>query len=68
MKKTLLLLAVLAIAASAYAVDASEGTQKGDKALLFNASFVNAGTYNGGLGLKYYLSEGLALRPALKFG
>jgi len=68
MKKTLLILAVLSIAASAYAVDASEGTQKGDKALLFNASFVNAGLYDGGLGFKYYLAPGLALRPALKFG
>ncbi|MBI4727029.1 outer membrane beta-barrel protein [candidate division TA06 bacterium] len=68
MKKTLLILAVLAIAASAYAIDASKGTEQGDKALLFNAAFVNAGLYNGGFGLKYYLSPGLALRPVVTFG
>lgn len=67
MKKTLLVLAVLAIAASAYAIDAAKGTEQGDKALLFNAAFVNAGLYNGGFGMKYYLSPGLALRPAITF-
>ncbi len=68
MKKTLLILTVLAIAASAYAVDASKGTEQGDKALLFNAAFFNAGLYNGGFGMKYYLAPGLALRPALTIG
>ncbi|MDO9390973.1 MAG: hypothetical protein Q7U71_04275 [bacterium] len=68
MKKTLLVLAVLAIAASSYAVDAAKGTEQGDKALLFNAAFVNAGLYNGGFGMKYYLSPGLALRPVVTFG
>ncbi|MBI5804415.1 outer membrane beta-barrel protein [candidate division TA06 bacterium] len=67
MKKVLLILAVLAMAVSAYAADASKGIEPGDKALLFNATFVNAGTYNGGLGLKYYLSQGLALRPVITF-
>lgn len=67
MKKTMLILAVLALAISAYAADASKGIEQGDKALLFNATFVNAGLYNGGFGMKYYLSPGLALRPAITF-
>jgi hypothetical protein len=67
MKKTLLILSVLALAVSAYAADASKGIEPGDKALLFNATFVNAGLFNGGMGMKYYLSEGLALRPVLTF-
>lgn len=67
MKKIMLVLAVLALAVSAYAADASKGIEQGDKALLFNATFVNAGLYNGGFGMKYYLAPGLALRPAITF-
>ena len=68
MKRTLMVLAVIVVATAAFAVDASKQTEQGDKALLFNAAFVNAGLFNGGFGLKYYLSPGLALRPVLTFG
>jgi len=68
MKRTLIVMAVLVFATAAFAVDASQQTEQGTKALLFNAAFVNAGLYNGGFGMKYYLSPGLALRPVLKFG
>jgi hypothetical protein len=68
MKRTLIVLAVLAFSTVAFAVDASKQTDPGTKALLFIATFVNANLYNGGFGMKYYLSPGLALRPVVTFG
>jgi opacity protein-like surface antigen len=70
MKKTLLILAALMIATAAYAVDASKGTAAGTKALLFSASGFDAANFGGtyAIGMKYYLSNGLALRPVVKFG
>lgn len=43
----------------------------GDKALLFNfsgLSTLNLGAYQGGIGGKYFLSDGMALRGMLLFG
>lgn len=69
MKKALLILAVAAFATTAFAADASKGIEKGDKALLFSASGFDAKGYGGvfSIGAKYYISNGLALRPAVQF-
>jgi opacity protein-like surface antigen len=45
--------------------------QQGDKALLFNfvgLSTLNLNAYQGGIGGKYFLSDGLAVRAMLLFG
>ncbi|GEM_PF-6710026 len=70
MRKTLLVLAALAVATAAFAADASKGIEKGDKALLFAASGFDGEGYGGSydIGFKYYLAQGLAVRPMLKFG
>jgi hypothetical protein len=68
MKKALLILVAMIIATTAFAVDASKMTDAGTKALLFRADYFGAYLFNGGIGMKYYLSPGLALRPVLKFG
>jgi hypothetical protein len=70
MKKTLLILAALAIATAAYAADAAKGIERGDKALLFSATGLSLAGFGGSydIGMKYYVAHGLAVRPVLKFG
>ncbi|MCU0606400.1 MAG: hypothetical protein MUF78_03015 [Candidatus Edwardsbacteria bacterium] len=69
MRKTLLVLAMLAIAANAFAADAAQGIEKGDKALLFSARGFEDHGFGGhyDFGMKYYVAKGLAIRPVLKF-
>jgi hypothetical protein len=68
MKKVLFTLAACAIIVSS--VFAAEPvTKAGSKAILFGAQYAGLQPYEGayGVGLKYYLAEGLALRPVLLF-
>jgi hypothetical protein len=68
MKKALFALAVCAIIVSA-AFAAEPVTKAGSKAVLFGAQYAGLQPYEGayGVGLKYYMAEGLALRPVLLF-
>src|SRR5258708_28775275 len=68
----LLMLAPFVLASCAMAGDeATPKVSKGDKAWLFTLnglSNLGAGNYNGGVGAKYYISDGTALRLSLGFG
>lgn len=68
MKRILFCLAAtMAIAATAQAADIN--TAKGTKQLVFQfngLSDLSAGAYNGGFGTRYYLNDGLALRPGVQ--
>lgn len=73
MKKILFaVVAICMLANLAFAGDDNmPKTKDGDKAWMFSMgglAFLSAGNYNGGVGGKYYLSDGNALRLALGFG
>jgi opacity protein-like surface antigen len=71
MKRMLVVLLVVAFAVtSGFAQDPKPMTKAGDKALMFDLgglAALSANNYQGGMGFKYYLSKGLALRAALGF-
>jgi opacity protein-like surface antigen len=66
------LLVALALVFVAGAVQAADVvTTAGSKALVFQfngLSNLGLGTYNGGIGMRYYLKDKLALRPGLELG
>jgi hypothetical protein len=70
MKRVLFVVLVLAFTIGV--TQAAEiDTKAGTKQLVFQFSGLsNLGlnTYNGGIGMRYYLSDGMALRPGLVFG
>ncbi len=73
MKQLLLtILAVIVVANIAFAGDdAMPKSKSGDKAVLFTLnglSNLGAGNFQGGIGGKYYISDGNALRLGLGFG
>jgi hypothetical protein len=73
MKKVLLVLGLLAfvVTLASPVVAAPIETKAGTKAMVFQFSGLSnlgLGTYNGGIGMRYYLSDGLALRPGVQFG
>ncbi len=63
---------LLALTFLAYGAQAAEvNTSAGDKALVFQFSGLSAlglSGYNGGVGARYYLSDGMAIRPGLDIG
>jgi hypothetical protein len=73
MKHLIALLLVLAlVCGSVLAADTAKPiTKAGSKALMFDLgglANLSAGNYEGGLGLKYYISNGFAVRLGLGFG
>ena len=73
MKRMVAVLLVLALAGGSLlaAETAKPITKAGSKALLFDLgglANLSAGNYEGGLGLKYYISNGFAVRLGLGFG
>ncbi len=72
MKKALLFLGLLAfvLASVGPATAAPIETKAGTKAMVFSfsgLSDLDVGTYAGGIGMRYYLADDLALRPGLEF-
>jgi len=71
MKKVLLVaVAILMLGSVSFGQDVVPGLAAGSKALLFSFSgfsFVGAGTFDGGFGAKYYLSESMAIRGGIQF-
>jgi hypothetical protein len=62
--------AVLIGASACVADDMATSIDKGSKAMLFSfngLSFLGAGSYNGGFGAKYFLTDQLGLRGSLQF-
>ena len=73
MKRLVAVLLVLALAGGSVlaAETAKPITKAGSKALMFDLgglANLSAGNYEGGLGLKYYISNGFAVRLGLGFG
>lgn len=73
MKKLLAVVLVLTVTlGTAVAADNSKPiTKAGSTALMFDLgglANLSAGNYQGGLGIKYYISNGFAVRGALSFG
>lgn len=73
MKKVLLVLSlmVFVVTLASPAVAAPIETKAGTKAVVFQFSGLSnlgLGTYNGGIGMRYYLNDGMALRPGLQLG
>lgn len=69
-KVTIVLLALFVLASLALAEDATPKSKQGDEALLFSfagLSNLNAGSYAGGIGGKYYFQDDMALRAGLMF-
>jgi len=70
MKRAVLVLAALALLAGQLQA-APVSTDNGDKALVFTfsgLSNMSLGSYDGGVGLRYYIGDALALRPGINFG
>ena len=67
-----ILFVALALVFTVGAVQAAEiSTKAGTKALVFEfngLSTLGLNPYNGGIALRYYLSDGLAIRPGVQFG
>jgi opacity protein-like surface antigen len=69
MRKVLfLLIAIAFIDVTGAQGQPSKVAAEGNKAILFNFSGFNANTYMGGIGGKYFVSDGLGLRGMLMFG
>lgn len=72
MRRFMFLLAVIfLVGASSSQSQTMRAAAQGEKALLFNFVGLNAlslNAYQGGIGAKYFLSDGLALRGLLLFG
>lgn len=69
MKKLSLLLILMAVSVS-FAVAADIDTKSGNKDILFSfkgLDSLDAGTYLGGIGMRYYLADELAIRPQVMF-
>ncbi len=71
MKRTTITAIVLCLAASvSVAQDVVPGVGTGSKAVLFSfggLSFLSAGTFDGGVGARYYLSDGMSVRAGIQF-
>ncbi len=71
MKKIVLILAVVLVVSSMMiAQDATPKSKSGDRAWLFTLGglgSLSAGDYNGGVGIKYYIKDNLAIRGSLGF-
>lgn len=71
MKKVfIVVLALVLVGSMSFAQEVTPNLTGGSKALLFSfagLSFLNAGTFDGGFGAKYYLSDAMAVRAGLQF-
>ena len=70
MKKILLPLALTTVISLSSVQDVVPSLAGGSKAVLFSfggLAFLSAGTFDGGVGARYYLSDGFAVRAGLQF-
>jgi outer membrane protein W len=70
MKKLLLPVALSTFLSMSFAQDVVPSLAGGSKAVLFSfggLSFLSAGTFDGGIGARYYISDALAVRAGIQF-
>ena len=70
MKKLFAVVALTTLVSLSSAQDVIPSLAGGSKAILFSfggLSFLSAGTFDGGIGARYYLSDGFAVRAGLQF-